>query len=102
MEGDGGGPRACLGGQKDSSLVCLRLFRGIFMGTQLRISDSCGVSDPFLLGIYMHVNKYINKESQPLMPGTRLGDLPQRRVETQMIPDEVPVCWEGQRTGPWV
>lgn len=68
------------------------------MGAQLSISDSCGVSDPFLLGVYTHVNKCISKEAQPFMPDPGLGYLSQRRVKAQTIPSDVPVRWEGPHT----
>lgn len=77
MERDGGGQSSCLRVcSEEGSLSCLSLrwFRGIFTGTQLSISDSCGISDPFLLGIDMHINKHISKDAWRFMPGTRLGD----------------------------
>lgn len=95
MEGGGGGQSACLAVcSEEGSLSCLslRLSRGIFTGSHL------GMSDPFRLGIYMHINKHASKHAQHYVPGSRVGDLPKRRAKTQTFGTAVPIRWEGQHT----
>ena len=44
--------------KRDPSLVCLSGYSSAFFaGRKLGISESCGISDPFHLGVYVHVKK---------------------------------------------
>lgn len=56
-------------------LVCLSGGSEAFIQAHSSVfQDSCGISDPFLPGIYMHINKNISKDAWHFMPGTGLGD----------------------------